>query len=200
MISLYKWLYRFKIGCRTFPYSTSPLPPFYDFLAQFPLPRPGCQPRGLAQSLLTLSIRKPACAKVAIAVRRAVIAIRTAGPAIRTIVPVAAEENLLQFQLRELVCASRPVPKHFGWIAPSIYENRHRSSRQTGCVTRTALRADVRQRFSRSFYDALRSSESPRAPRLPPRSAGQTSQAAQRDPQYAPSPQAPPKRTRRKRP
>lgn len=126
--------------------------------------------------------------------------IRTAGPAIRTIVPVAAEENLLQFQLRELVCASRPVPKHFGWIAPSIYENRRRASRQTGSVTRTALRADVRQRFSRSFYDALRSPESPRAPRRPSRCAGQLSQYTQRDPQFAPSPQPPPKRTRRNRP
>lgn len=151
-------------------------------------------------SWITLSIRKPACANVAIAVRRAVIAIRTAGPAIRTIVPVAAEENLLQFQLRELVCASRPVPKHFGWIAPSIYENRRRASRQTGSVTRTALRADVRQRFSRSFYDALRSPESPRAPMPSSRCAGQRKQSAQRDPQTAPLPQLPPKRTRRNRP
>lgn len=152
------------------------------------------------KAFITLSIRKPACANVAIAGRRAVIAMRTAGPAIRTIVPVAAEENLLQFQLRELVCASRPVPKHFGWIAPSIYENRRRASRQTGCVTRTALRADVRQRFSRSFYDALRSSESPRAPMLPRRDDGQLAQCAQRDPQSALSPQAPPKRTRSNRP
>ena len=84
------------------------------------------------KAFITLSIRKPARAKGAKAVRRAATAIRTAGPASRTIVPVAAEENLLQFQLRELVCASRPVPKHFGRIAPSIYENRRRASRQTG--------------------------------------------------------------------